>query len=126
MSLSRFFHTSSVGHSSEREPALAVAVQACDRCQAAFGQRKISPTVYCSAAREHVAAALAAHAREHIGADERSQDVLQILLRNPLTRGDLFEGNAAGRLVLGQVDHNAQGISALCGNQHIYCCLSVF
>lgn len=127
MSLSRFFHTPSVGHSSEREPALAVAVQACDRCQAAFGQAQdLAHRVLLGRTREHVAAALAAHAREHIGADERSQNVLQIFLRNPLTRRDLFEGNAACRLVLGQVNHNAQGISALCGNQHIYCCLSVF
>ena len=70
-------------------------------------------------AREHVAAALATHAREHVGAHERSQDVLEIFLGNPLSRRDLFERDATGCLVLGQIDHNAQGISALSRNQHV-------
>ena len=100
--------------------ALAVAVQACDRCQAALGQAQdLAHRVLLGRAREHVAAAFATHAREHVGTYERRQDVLEIFLGNPLSRRDLFERDATGRLVLGQIDHNAQGISALSRNQHV-------
>ena len=32
---------------------------------------------------------------------------------------DLFERDTTGRLVLGQIDHNAQGVPTLSRNQHI-------
>ena len=100
--------------------AFAVAIQAGDRRQTTLGQAQdLAHRVLLGRAREHVAAALAAHARKHVGAHERSQDVLEIFLGNPLSRRDLFERDATGRLVLGQIDHNAQGISALCRNQHV-------
>ena len=76
--------------------------------QAALGQAQdLAHRVLLGRARKHVAAALAAHAREHIGAHERRQNILEVLLRNPLARRDLFERDATGRLMLGQVDHNA-------------------
>lgn len=99
---------------------LAVAIQAGDRRQTALGQAQdLSHRVLLGRAREHIAAALAAHAREHIGAHERSQDVLEIFLGNRLSRRNLFKRDTACRLVLGQVNHNAQGVPALSRNQHI-------
>ena len=94
-------------------------VEARDRRERALGgAQDLAHGVVGRSARELVAAALAAQAPDEAVAHERLEDALEVLLGDGLARRDVAQGQVALALVLGEVNHHAQGVAALRRHQH--------